>query len=48
LGKSDENKKLRKDFIISMEERFKQERKRAQGGSIVWKALVKAFPLIGN
>jgi hypothetical protein len=31
-----------------MEEWFKMERKNIQGVSIVWKELVKVFPLIGK
>jgi hypothetical protein len=33
---------------ISIEDWFKKERKIPQGGSIVWKALIRAFPLIGK
>lgn len=31
-----------------MEDRFKQERKSSQGDLIVWKALVRDFPLLGK
>jgi len=33
---------------ISIEDWFRQERKNSNGGSIVWKDLVKTFPLIGK
>jgi hypothetical protein len=45
MGKSDESQVSKRKIHGKW---FRMERKSVQGASIVWKALVRAFPIIGK